>query len=109
MQVYGEDATEGSAGECVALNIPELDHEAVRRGMVLCGSNSFEPVTMIEAELKILKSISGKIEDYLEVQFHVGTASVAAKSGNAGKHGNGRRTKTICPASPRLTAATGAG
>ena len=38
MQVYGEDATEGSAGECVALNIPELDHEAVRRGMVLCAS-----------------------------------------------------------------------
>jgi selenocysteine-specific elongation factor len=79
MQVYGEDAKEGNAGECVALNIPELDHEAVRRGMVLCGSNSFEPAMMVEAELKILKSISGKIEDYLEVQFHVGTASVAAK------------------------------
>jgi selenocysteine-specific elongation factor len=79
MQVYGEDANEGNAGECVALNIPELDHEAVRRGMVLCGSNSFEPVSMVEAELKILKSISGKIEDYLEVQFHVGTAAVAAK------------------------------
>src|ERR1035438_4001700 len=46
--------------------------------MVLCRSNSFEPVTMAEAELQILKSISGKIEDYLEVQFHVGTASVAA-------------------------------
>ncbi len=78
MQVYGEDATEGNAGECVALNIPELDHEEVRRGTVLCGSNSFEPVTMAEAELHILKSISGKIEDYLEVQFHVGTASVSA-------------------------------
>ncbi len=79
MQVYGEDATEGRAGECVALNIPELDHEAVRRGMVLCGTNSFEPVTMAEAELQILNSVSGKIEDYLEVQFHVGTASVSAR------------------------------
>ncbi len=79
MQVYGEDATEGNAGECVALNIPELDHETVRRGMVLCGTNSFEPVTMAEAELQILKSVSGKIEDYLEVQFHVGTASVSAR------------------------------
>jgi selenocysteine-specific elongation factor len=46
--------------------------------MVLCGKNLFDPVMMAEAELKILKSISGKIEDYLEVQFHVGTASVAA-------------------------------
>ena len=78
MQVYGENAVEGNAGECVALNIPELDHEAVWRGTVLCGSNSFEPVAMAEAELQILKSISAKIEDYLEVQFHVGTAAVSA-------------------------------
>ena len=41
MQVYGEDAAEGSAGECVALNIPELDHQAARRGMALCGSSMF--------------------------------------------------------------------
>ena len=79
MQVYGEDASEGSAGECVALNIPELDHEAVQRGMALCGSNLFEPAMMAEAELNILKSIQGKIEDYLEVQLHVGTASVSAR------------------------------
>ena len=26
MQVYGEDATEARAGECVALNLPEIDH-----------------------------------------------------------------------------------
>jgi selenocysteine-specific elongation factor len=79
MQVYGEDATEGNAGECVALNIPELDHEAVRRGMVLTEPNLFEPATMAEAELQILKSVPGKIEDYIEVQFHVGTASMSAR------------------------------
>jgi selenocysteine-specific elongation factor len=79
MQVYGEDATEGSAGECVALNIPELDHEAARRGTTLCGSDILEPATMAEAELQILKSIPGEIEDYLEVQFHVGTGSASAR------------------------------
>ena len=42
MQVYGEDATEGRAGECVALNLPELDHEKVRRGMVLCESDAVD-------------------------------------------------------------------
>ena len=78
MQVYGEDAAEGRAGECVALNIPELDHEAVKRGMVLCEPDAAEPVSMAEAELQILGSVKGKLEDYLEVQFHVGTASVAA-------------------------------
>ncbi|MGA2175927.1 MAG: selenocysteine-specific translation elongation factor [Verrucomicrobiota bacterium] len=79
MQVYGEDAAEGSAGECVALNIPELEHEAVRRGLALCASNMFEPSMMAEAELQILKSIQTNIEDYLEVQLHVGTASVPAR------------------------------
>jgi selenocysteine-specific elongation factor len=78
MQVYGEDAREGKAGECVALNIPELDPKSARRGTAICGANSFEPATMVEVELRILKSIPGKIEDYLEVQFHVGTASVSA-------------------------------
>jgi selenocysteine-specific elongation factor len=78
MQVYGTDATEGRAGECVALNIPELDHEAVRRGMTLVETNAIEPVTMAEAELRILNSVAGRIEDYLEVQLHVGTAAVPA-------------------------------
>jgi selenocysteine-specific elongation factor len=79
MQVYGQEATEGSAGECVALNIPELHHQAVRRGMTLCGTDLFEPVLMAEAEMQILKSIQGKIEDYVEVQVHVGTAAAPAR------------------------------
>jgi selenocysteine-specific elongation factor len=78
MQVYGEDAAEGRAGECVALNIPELDHRAVHRGMVLCETDALAPVTMAEAELRILTALPGKVEDYAEVQLHVGTASVAA-------------------------------
>jgi selenocysteine-specific elongation factor len=78
MQVYGEDATEGRAGECVALNIPELDHRAVHRGMVLCATDELAPITMAEAELRILEALPGTVEDYAEVQLHVGTASVMA-------------------------------
>jgi len=78
LQVYGEDAAEGRAGECVALNIPELDHQAVHRGMVLCEPDTMEPSSMAEADLRILPSVKGKVKDYMEVQLHVGTASVAA-------------------------------
>ncbi len=53
MQVYGEDATEARAGECVALNLPEMDHQEVRRGMVLCASDAVEPVSMAEAEFRL--------------------------------------------------------
>jgi selenocysteine-specific elongation factor len=79
MQVYGEDATEARAGECVALNLPEIDHQAVRRGMVLCESDAVAPVTMAEGELRILDAVKGKIEDFLEVHLHIGTASVLAR------------------------------
>ena len=79
MQVYGEDATEARAGECVALNLPELDHQTVRRGMMLCESDTVAPVSMAEGELRILDSVKSKVEDFLEVHLHIGTASVLAR------------------------------
>jgi selenocysteine-specific elongation factor len=79
MQVYGDDATEARAGECVALNLPELGHDQVRRGMVLCASDAVAPVTMAEAELHILDSVKGKVDDFVEAHLHVGTASVLAR------------------------------
>jgi selenocysteine-specific elongation factor len=79
MQVYGDDATEARAGECVALNLPEFSREEVRRGMVLCASDAVAPMTMAEAELRILDSVKGKVEDFFEAHLHVGTASVLAR------------------------------
>ncbi len=79
MQVYGEDATFGRAGECVALNIPELDYQRVGRGMVLTESEAAAPVKMAEAELQTLPSLVGTLKDYPEVQLHIGTAAVAAR------------------------------
>jgi selenocysteine-specific elongation factor len=79
MQVYGDDATEARAGECVALNLPEIDHLEVRRGMVLCASPALAPVTMAEADLLILDSVKGKLDDFIEAHLHIGTASVLAR------------------------------
>ncbi len=78
MQVYGENASEGQAGECVALNMPEIAHDQARRGMVLCSPGLPEPVEMAEGELRILDSVKGEINDLLEVHLHVGTAAVMA-------------------------------
>jgi len=79
MQVYGEDATEGRAGECVALNLPEFDHDTVRRGMVLCADDALDPVTWCEAELRLLDGLPGPIKDDIEVTLHTGTAAVLAR------------------------------
>ena len=78
LEVYGEDAAEGRAGECVAVNLPDVDRDAVRRGMVLSESDAVAPVSMIEGELRLLDGLTGRLEDYTEVHLHVGTASVLA-------------------------------
>ncbi len=79
MQVYGEDALEGRAGECVALNIPELDTESMRRGMLLCPPETLCPVAMAEAELHLLPGLRTRIADMVRIELHVGTASVQAQ------------------------------
>ena len=79
MQVYGEDASEARAGECVALNLPEMDHLEVRRGMLLCASAALEPAAMAEAELLVLDSVKGQLDDFIEAHLHIGTASVLAR------------------------------
>jgi selenocysteine-specific elongation factor len=79
LQVYGEDAMEGRAGECVALNLSDVEHVAVRRGMVLAEPDAFAPTTMAEAELRLLDSFKGTVEDYAEVHVHTGTAAVLGR------------------------------
>jgi selenocysteine-specific elongation factor len=79
LQVYGVDATVGRAGECVALNLPDLDHTALRRGMMLTTADALAPVTQAEAELHLLDSLRGALPDYAEVHLHVGTASLLAR------------------------------
>lgn len=79
LQVYGADAGEGRAGECVALNLPDLDHETIRRGMVLEESGGSSLVTMAEAELEVLDWLQHSLADHAEVQFHIGTAAVSAR------------------------------
>ncbi len=58
---------------------------------------------MAEAHLQILKSVTSPIEDYLEVQFHVGTAAVAANLamlGNTEMTGGQRQFVQLRLASP---------
>jgi selenocysteine-specific elongation factor len=75
LQVYGKQDSEARAGECVALNLPEFDHTAVRRGMVLCAPGILDPVTMAEGELHLLNSVPAPLKDYFEAHLHVGTAA----------------------------------
>lgn len=78
LEVYGEDAAEGRAGECVAANVVDLPVEELTRGRMLCGSDALHPVTMVEAELRLLDVVARPLKDYLEVHLHIGTAEAMA-------------------------------
>ena len=86
MEVYGQAADVGRAGECVALNLADVDVQHLTRGKVLCEPGMCEPVGMVEAELTLLAAIPHALKDYLEAHVHIGTgetmAHVAALEGN---------------------------
>jgi selenocysteine-specific elongation factor len=78
LQVYGEDAEVGRAGECVAANLSDLPADALDRGRVLTKGDAFDAVTMTEADLLVLPRLPQPLEDYAKVHVHVGTAEAMA-------------------------------
>jgi len=78
LEVYGKSAQTGLAGECVALNLTNIDPATLARGKVLVEDGAFTTVSMAEAELWILDDRPRPLEDYSEVHLYIGTAEVMA-------------------------------
>ena len=78
LEVYGEQSEVGRAGECVAVNLTDVEPEKLVRGAVLCEGDAFAAVEMFEAELRLLPAVPQALADYTEVHVHVGTAEVMA-------------------------------
>ena len=78
IEVYGERAELGRAGECVALNMVDIDHELLGRGKVLCEGEASEAVSVVEAELVLLAGVPAALKDHAEVHVHVGTTDTMA-------------------------------
>jgi len=76
MEVYGQSSDVARTGECVAMNISDIDVSHLKRGRVLCQNDVFEPVTMVEADLTLLPTVPHPVKDYVEGHIHIGTAEV---------------------------------
>jgi len=63
----------------VALNLPDLEADALGRGQTLVQGDAFEAVRYAEADLHLLPHVPGPLKDYAEVHLHVGTAEVMAR------------------------------
>ncbi len=78
VEVYGRDSETGMSGECVAVNLVDVDASDVPRGSLVCDSDVYDPAHMVEATLGLLASTRKPMKDYAEVHVHVGTAEVMA-------------------------------
>jgi selenocysteine-specific elongation factor len=76
VQVYGEDAAGGQAGECVALRLSDLSHEDARRGMVLATPGYFEPVRFVNASLHVVPTLGRPLKARTGIRLHIGTTDV---------------------------------
>jgi selenocysteine-specific elongation factor len=76
IQVYGVDAEEGRAGECLALRLADVSHDDVVRGMVLASPGYFEPTRFVDAKFHMLPGLDRALEPRTAVRFHIGTSDV---------------------------------
>ena len=76
IQVYGKDAKEGRAGECVALRLSDVSRSEIKRGMVLATPGYFTPARFVDAKVYLLPDLSGSIQPRTAVRFHVGTSDI---------------------------------
>jgi len=76
LQVFKKQARQAMAGDCVALNLSELNHREVHRGMVLGQPGYFKPTRLVDGRLMLLPGAQHVLKDGAPIRFHVGTSEV---------------------------------
>lgn len=76
VQVYGQTAEVGRAGECVALKLQGLSKGEAARGSVLATPRHFVPSRFVNARLQYLHGADRPLKPRTAVRFHSGTAAV---------------------------------
>jgi selenocysteine-specific elongation factor len=76
IQVYGQDAQEGRAGECVALRLSDTSRDEVKRGMVVASIGYFEPARFVNARFHYLPQAGRPLKPRTAVRFHIGTTDM---------------------------------
>jgi selenocysteine-specific elongation factor len=89
VQVHGETAESGQAGQRVALNLGGIDLGEIGRGDSLLTPGTLEPTRMIDARLQVVPTI-GALRHGARVRFHQGTAETLGRVAVAAVLSGGR-------------------
>ena len=76
IQVYGVDADQGRAGECVALRLADVSRRELGRGMVVATPGCFSPSRFVSAKFHLLPELDKPLNPRTAVRLHVGTADI---------------------------------
>ncbi len=78
LQTGGKTVEQAEAGQRTAVNLPGIEHAAVRRGMVLATPGRFAKTRRIDARLELLAG-APRMKHRARVHFHAGTAESVAE------------------------------
>lgn len=76
LQVFQMEDEEARAGECIAVNVTEVERQALGRGHVLATPGYFQPHDSLVVRLHHLSSAPRPLKSGLQVRFHAGTSEV---------------------------------
>jgi selenocysteine-specific elongation factor len=79
IQVHGRARTGASAGERVALAVPDLDRAVARRGDTLVGGAGWRATSMMTVRLRVLGGELAGVRHRQRVRVHLGTAETLAR------------------------------
>ncbi|MDZ4774692.1 MAG: selenocysteine-specific translation elongation factor [Planctomycetota bacterium] len=74
LQAYQEQLTSIRAGHSSAINLADVAHDEVTRGMVVATPGFFRGVSMLGARMRALPTLDRPIQDRTEIRLHTGTA-----------------------------------
>jgi selenocysteine-specific elongation factor len=79
IQRFLREATEGSHGQCLAINVPELGREPPVRGQVLCQPGFLKAGVCFGVHLRTVPGLVNPLANAETVKFHTGTDEKTAK------------------------------
>ncbi len=79
IQCFLRDADTGSAGQCLALNVPDFDGRTPLRGRVVGVPGYLEPSRFLSVRLRVLPGIDRPLRNAEPIRFQTGTVEAAGK------------------------------
>ena len=73
IQRFMRDASQGGYGQCLALNMPDLNKNVPARGQVLSLPGCMHPAACLQVNLVMAPGIKRSLRNAEEVKFHTGT------------------------------------